>query len=105
VLAECDKEVTGERSGKTKSGEQNTLIELKQCRMKLSDVVKTLLEQLELCRVHYNESRWLSLAKHINTRTLEMLCLLIFTNFSASMDLYAGETDNSSVDRHAVLAI
>jgi phage tail protein X len=111
VLAECDEEVTvmiwglGERSGTSKSGEQNTQIELKQCRMKLSDVVKKLLEQLELCRVHYNESRWLSLAKLINTRTLQMLRLLIFTDFSASMDLRAGETDNSSVDRHAVLAI
>jgi hypothetical protein len=34
-----------------------------------------------------------------------MLRLLIFANFSASMDLRAGETDKSSVDRHAVLAI
>jgi hypothetical protein len=33
------------------------------------------------------------------------LCLLFFTDFSASLDLGAAEKDNSSVDRHAVLAI
>jgi hypothetical protein len=36
--------------------------------------------------------------------TLLNLCLLNFTDFSASLDLGAAEKDNS-VDRHAVLAI
>jgi hypothetical protein len=34
-----------------------------------------------------------------------MLRLLVFADFSAPMDLRAGEKDNSSVDQHAVLAI
>jgi hypothetical protein len=111
ALAECDVLVPvmvwmlAERSGKTSSGEQRTQIELTQCRWKLSDVVKKLVEQLEICRVHYNESRWLARVKHIDTETLEDSCLLAFTDFSASMDLRAGVLDNSSVNRHAVLAI
>jgi hypothetical protein len=60
ALAECDvlvpvlvKELAP-RSGKTASGEQRTQIELTQCQWKLSDVVKKLVEQLGICRVHYN---------------------------------------------------
>jgi hypothetical protein len=43
--------------------------------------------------------------EYIDTKTLEKSHLLVFTYFSASMDLRAGELDNSSVGRHAVFAI
>jgi hypothetical protein len=75
ALAECDVLVPvlvwelAPRSGKTASGEQRTQIELTQCQWKLSDVVKKLVEQLGICRVHYNESRWLAQVKHIDIMT------------------------------------
>jgi hypothetical protein len=47
----------------------------------------------------------LAQVKHKYATTLLNLRLLSFTDFSASLDLGASEKDNSSVDRHAVLAI
>jgi hypothetical protein len=60
-------------------------------------------QQLGKCRPHHNQQKWLSTTRGIDVDTLKENQLLVFTDFSATMDLRAGETDNSSVDGHAVL--
>jgi hypothetical protein len=83
----------------------STQIELSESELPISEVVKRLHLQLEICRTHYGETSWINCHKGIDSADIPVGSAIIFTNFSASLDLRAGETDNSSIDAHAVLDI
>jgi hypothetical protein len=110
ALANCDVVVPvmvwklAQRLGKTSSGEQRIQIELTQCQWKLSDVVKSLWSSLKYveCIVMSRDG-----CRELSTYTirLSILSLAHLQRVLKSVDLYAEETDNSSEQRHAVLAI
>jgi hypothetical protein len=68
----------------------------------MSELVEHLKLQLETCRTHYGETQWINCQKNIDAGDIPNGSVRIFTDFSASLDLRAGETDNSSKDAHAV---
>jgi hypothetical protein len=67
--------------------------------------VERFVEQLSKSRKHYNEKDWLRFVRKRDIQSLDDTSLLIFTEFSATMDLRATETDCCSFDSHAVLDI
>jgi len=67
-----------------------------------SRVLQAFFEQLEVCRKHDNEAKWLAKVRYIDTKTLKPHQLLVFTDFAASLNLVAGETANCATARHAV---
>jgi hypothetical protein len=73
----------------------------------MSEVVKHLHLQLEICRTHYGETSWINCHKKgIDSADIPAGSAIIFTDFSASLDLHRpGEMDNLSIDAHAVLDI
>jgi len=93
------------RQGMT-NGKQNTQLELGQRRHPVKEVINRFVEQLNTCRLHLAElewKRWMMKRDLLmsNSDTHRIIC----TDFGASLDLKASETDNSSVDHHAVVAI
>ena len=93
------------RAGVNKKSEQNTQIELTESVLPIKEVVARFVKQLSIARTHYLDGNWLNFTRRLDTNTFGALDLAIFTDFSATMDLRAAKTDNSSVDNHAVLAI
>jgi hypothetical protein len=93
------------RAGVNKQGKQNTQEELTEGEEPVNVVLSRFLRQLEICRKHYAEMEWLRIARKADIGTFGPSELLIFTDFSATMDLRASQTDNSSVDSHAALGI
>ena len=83
----------------------STQIELSESELPISEVVKQMHLQLETCRTHYGETSWINCHKGIDSADIPLGSAILFTNFSALLDLRAGETDNSSIDAHAVLDI
>ena len=93
------------RAGKNKKGEQNTQIELSESSLPIKEVVNRLATQLTIARTHFSHGNWLNMTRRLDTNTFSTSELLVFTDFSATMDLHAAKADNSSVNNHAVLAI
>ncbi len=93
------------RTTDTDGNVTSTQIELSESELPISEVVKRLHLQLEICRTHFGETSWINCHKGIDSADIPVGSAIIFTNFSASLDLRAGETDNSSIDAHAVLDI
>jgi len=87
-----------------RSGDQKQL-ELTEKMMTVCEALAQFVEKLTIARKHHQEAKWLSTVKYLDIRTLLRNQLLIFTDFSASLNLVAGETDNCSTARHGVLCI
>lgn len=95
----------GTKKSGTDKGKQNTQIELTPRSVPMKLVVFHFLNQLKKCRSHYNEKEWLNLTRTIDIASFSKDEIVILTDFSATCDLRAAQTDNSSQDAHAVLAI
>ena len=93
------------RSGKKKSGEQRTQLELTETLLPLKAVVKRLSKQLVKARKHHNETKWSANVQRIDEENIPAGEIWIGTDFSATMNLKASFTDNCSEDAHAVLDI
>jgi hypothetical protein len=93
------------RAGVNKQGKQNQQMELTEGKESVNLVLLRFIRQLELCRKHHAEMEWLRITRKADIGTFGPSELLIFTDFSATMDLRASQTDNSSVDAHAALQI
>ena len=79
--------------------------ELVEVKMKVSDIMKEFRAALETYIPHCVEKEWLNRTRRIQTMRFADDEILLFTDFSASMDLKPIKTDNCHVDRHAVLAV
>ena len=91
----------------TKNGKQNTQLELGSNRYKVFEVLHKIMKQLrDRNRERQAQYEWKGW-----TRNIDMLMshpdkhFVIYTNFDATLDCFAKEKDNSSVDNHAVLCI
>ena len=91
----------------TKNGKQNTQLELGSNRYKVCEVLHKVMKQLRNAnRPHQAQYEWKGWM-----RKIDMLMShpyqhrIICTNFGATLDLFAMEKDNSSVNNHAVLCI
>jgi hypothetical protein len=71
----------------------------------VKEVIVRLKAQLELCHKHYGASQWINMSRKIDTEDILNNEIWICTNFSATGDLQASETDNCSEDSHLVIAI
>ena len=89
------------------NGEQCTQIELLDSNkpVPVKEVILWLQEQLELCCKHYWASQWIDMSCKIDTEDIPKNEIRICTNFLATGDLRASETDNCSEDSHLVIAI
>ena len=90
----------------TKNGKQNTQLELGQRRYKVREIISKMVTKLNQCRLHQAEYEWRGWMKKIdfvmsNSDHHRVIC----TDFGATLDLFASEKDNSSVNNHAVLCI
>lgn len=109
VLSECTKEIkvlqwkevprTLDEQGNVTSEQ----LELTEEWMPMSEAVDVMISRLEEARLHYTQTQWLAVVRELDITTLESGELLVFTDFAATLDLRAGETDNCSVDGHAVV--
>jgi hypothetical protein len=88
-------------------GEQRTQIELLESNepVPVKEVILRLKAQLELCRKHYGASQWINMSRKIDTEDIPNIEIRICTDFSATGDLRASETDNCSEDSHLVIAV
>ena len=112
VLTECDSKIEllewvhAPRPGKKKNGKQNTQLELGRTICTVSNVLEKLVINTENCRIHICEGTWCYTS---HRRDLTMSDpdkhRVISTDFGATLDLRAAETDNCSVDNHAVVDI
>ena len=93
------------QSGTDAKGKQNTQIELADVELSVGDLVQKLEHQLEICRTHEAEAEWINRCRLTDIKTVEPGTAVVLTDFSATVDLRAAQTDNSSVDNHAVLDI
>jgi hypothetical protein len=111
AVVNCDKVVQvmewklAPRAGYNKKGEQNTQLEVTEGNEKVSTILIRLLESLAAARKHYNELQWSRIVRNIQIDTLQDDELFILTDFSATMDLKARQTDTCSQDAHAVLDV
>jgi hypothetical protein len=99
--------VLAEQQGVNKNtGKQNTQLELGLSTLSVANVVKKMVTQLDICRIHQYEYEW---RNQMRNRDLIMshpdLHRVLFTDFGATLDLCAAEKDNSSVNNHAVICI
>jgi hypothetical protein len=111
ALSKCDEVIEvmewrlAPRQGTNKKGETNTQIELTKAKEPVSVVYSRYIELLKKARRHHTETQWLRITRKLDIDTLSSDELLIFTDFSATMDLRAVTATNSSTNAHAVLAI
>jgi hypothetical protein len=110
ALTECETEIPvfewklAPRAGTNTKGQQNAQIELTEVSLFVKTATQRWVQQLEKCRPHHNQTEWLSTIRGIDVDTLQEDQVAALTAFSATCDLRGGETDNCSVDGHAVLA-
>lgn len=64
-----------------------------------------MLDALIVARRHYNELQWSRIVRNIQIDTLQEDALFVLTDFLATMDLRARQTDTCSQDAHAVLDV
>ena len=83
----------------------NTQLEICEEKLSLSDVMKKLKEALIVYAPHLVRKEWLSQTRSIDLNTIPRNTILLFTDFSAQMDLLPNKTDNCHVASHAVLDI
>ena len=94
------------RQGKKKNGEPNTQLELSHTMLPVNEVFEKMINHFEVCRQHVGEKEWKSHVKKIDSiMSHPDKTRVICTDFGATLDLRAKETDNSSVDNHAVVCI
>jgi hypothetical protein len=112
ILSQCKDEIDVlewcdiKRQGTTKSGKQNTQIELSKNTLPVDIVVTKLIAALEIARTHYAKYKWKDLVRKIDlTMSNADTTCVICTDFGATLDLFAAEKDNSSVNNHAVIDI
>ena len=112
VLGQCRHEVKCiewkdiARQGIKKNGTQNTQLEVSLSILPVSEIVEKLHNQLEICREHMAEYEWKNTMRKIdctmgNPNQHRVIC----TDFGATLDLRGAETDNCSVNNHAVVCI
>ena len=94
-----------DRRGLSKTGKQAQQIELTEVAMTMSTLISKFCDQLNLCRKHMAVVNWLNLHRQIDLAVIPRGKARGCTDFSATCDLRAAFTDNSSVDNHAVLDI
>ena len=94
------------RQGFKSNGTSRTQLEFSRTKLAVKDVLKNMIIQLGICRLHVGQSQWIN---HVRRLDLIMsnpdVSRVICTDFGATLDLHACETDNSSVDNHAVICI
>jgi hypothetical protein len=109
ALTKCDTPIPlmewrfAPRAGTNAKGDQNTQIELTAVTLPMKTVVERFVQQLGKCRPHHNQTKWISTIRGIDLDTLKENQIILLTDFSATLDLRAGEVENCSVNGHAVL--
>ena len=93
------------RQGTTKNGKQRTQLELSRAILPVCIIVAKFIEQLEICRLHQVEYKWINYARVLDFIMSPPTSLVLATDFGATLNLCAAEKDNCSVDNHAVVAI
>ena len=97
--------VLAERQG-TKKGKQNTQLELGKQQLPVGAVVCRLIKALEDACKHQVTYEWRNHMRKIDTTMSNPdKHRVLLTDFGATLDLRASETDNCSVDNHAVICI
>jgi hypothetical protein len=91
------------RSGVTKTGEQNSQLELTDSLIPFNVLVQQLKGSLEKARKHQNETARIARQNKLSIQTLGEKEIILFTDLSAMMDLCVAKTENCSIDNHAVL--
>ena len=89
----------------TKTGKQNTQLELGSNRHKVCKVLHKIMKQLrDANRPHQAQYEWKGWMRKIDMLMShpDQHCI-ICTNFGATLDLFEMEKDNYSVDNHAIL--
>ena len=62
--------------------------------------------QLGIFRIHVGQYQWVNWARKLDLVMFNPeLCRVFCTDFGVTLDLYASEKDNDSVDNHAVICI
>lgn len=86
-----------------KNGVQNTQLELSSREMGFSSILNLFQLELRKCLPHIFKIEWMNTMHSIDISTVGNNNFVIMTDFSATLDLRARETVNSSVDSHAFL--
>ena len=94
------------RQGFKSNRTRQTQLELSCTKLAVKDVLKKMIVQLGICRLHVGQYQWINHARKPNLvmSNPDVSCV-ICTDFGATLDLHASEKDNSSVDNHAVICI
>ena len=91
----------GIRSGE-KKGKQNTQRELLPIDMTVRQLICDFTKHIQTCIPHYQDISWIRLTISNHFAWLPPGYILVFTDFSAVMDLRARDTVNCAIDGHAV---
>jgi hypothetical protein len=92
-----------EQQGKTKSGKKNTQLELTEKEMMLSEITSLFQKRFEECLPHIYKIEWMNAIRSFDVYNVGPSNIVIMTKFSATLNLKAIQTTNSSVDAHAFL--
>lgn len=92
------------RQGVNSKGKQNSQKELTTKHMTAKELMDNFEAQTNTAIPHVAEIYWINHLQGIDFARLPKDCILIFTDFAASMCLRAFQAKNSSVDGHAVCA-
>ena len=93
------------RQGSHKNGKQRTQLELTRSILPVKTILQKLIEQLEICRVHQVQYKWVNHARKLDFTMSNNVTQVTATDFGATLNLRASQADNCSVDNHAVICI
>jgi hypothetical protein len=86
-----------------KNGIQNMQLELTSKEMSLRSIVELFKQEYSKCSPHIFKIEWMNAMRSIDISSVGPNNIIVMTDFSATLDLKACETVNSSVDSHAFL--